>query len=251
MPVSARSGHNIDRLVDRMRGFAHGLARSGADGLLARARHRTAFVTALAALDPRRYDAAARDAGGRSASGALRIGAADRQRRRRRCARRHLLALLHRQIGAGHPLALAPGAKTAQSALSSTRPRDEASLVSPALSSLTSTAADTAATMIPPMRRVARGTISRPPAVSASAGSAHLLVSPAEVAEHTGISSIAGELVRPCDCDCRSDQGIRGCHDMFSVAGWERAMRRIGSHATMFASRSRVSRETSGERQAT
>ena len=51
LPISAHTGHNLDRLVERLTGFAQDLASSGADGVLARARHRTAFETALAALD--------------------------------------------------------------------------------------------------------------------------------------------------------------------------------------------------------
>ncbi len=51
MPLSAKSGYNIDRLVARLGTFARALAPSGAEGLLTRERHRAAFTTALEALD--------------------------------------------------------------------------------------------------------------------------------------------------------------------------------------------------------
>ena len=49
--LSARTGENLDGLVDRLSTFARRLAATGADGLLVRARHRAAFEGALAALD--------------------------------------------------------------------------------------------------------------------------------------------------------------------------------------------------------
>ena len=51
MALSAQTGHNIDALVQRLTRFAQDLAGTAAGGLLARARHRVAFETALAALD--------------------------------------------------------------------------------------------------------------------------------------------------------------------------------------------------------
>ncbi len=49
MPLSARTGHNMDRLLRRLAGFAQTLAGGG--GVIARARHRAAFAAAAAALD--------------------------------------------------------------------------------------------------------------------------------------------------------------------------------------------------------
>jgi tRNA modification GTPase len=51
LAISARTGHNLDRLVERLGVFARDIARTGAAGLLARARHKQAFEAALAALD--------------------------------------------------------------------------------------------------------------------------------------------------------------------------------------------------------
>ena len=51
MSLSARTGHNIDRLLQRLTEFVQSVAATGAEGLLARARHRAAFETAVAALD--------------------------------------------------------------------------------------------------------------------------------------------------------------------------------------------------------
>lgn len=51
MPISAKSGENLDRLVENLEEFAQKLAGTGASGLLARARHRQAFAAASAALD--------------------------------------------------------------------------------------------------------------------------------------------------------------------------------------------------------
>ena len=51
MPLSAWTGYNLDRLIERLTAFVHALAPSSVEGLLTRARHRAAFQTALAALD--------------------------------------------------------------------------------------------------------------------------------------------------------------------------------------------------------
>lgn len=51
LPVSAKTGHNLDHLVARLSAFAQTTIGAGASGLLARARHREAFRAALAALD--------------------------------------------------------------------------------------------------------------------------------------------------------------------------------------------------------
>ena len=51
LSLSALTGQNLDVLVERLTDFAQTLARSGASGLLARARHRQSFEAALAALD--------------------------------------------------------------------------------------------------------------------------------------------------------------------------------------------------------
>ena len=50
MAISAKTGLNLDRLVERLGTFSQDLARTGAGGLLARARHKRAFEGALAAL---------------------------------------------------------------------------------------------------------------------------------------------------------------------------------------------------------
>ena len=49
--LSAKTGHNMDALAARLAAFAQERIGSGADGLIARARHRTAFTVALDALD--------------------------------------------------------------------------------------------------------------------------------------------------------------------------------------------------------
>lgn len=51
LSISARCGLNMDVLLDRLARFAQDLARSGAEGLLTRERHRIAFAAALGALD--------------------------------------------------------------------------------------------------------------------------------------------------------------------------------------------------------
>jgi tRNA modification GTPase len=51
LPVSARTGQNLDTLVARLSSFAGTLVGAPGTALLARRRHREAFATALAALD--------------------------------------------------------------------------------------------------------------------------------------------------------------------------------------------------------
>ncbi len=51
LAISAKTGLNLDRLLQRLEAFTQNVVRSGATGLLARARHRQAFETALAALE--------------------------------------------------------------------------------------------------------------------------------------------------------------------------------------------------------
>ena len=48
--ISAKTGLNLERLIDRLLMFSQGLAGAGAGGLLARARHKHAFEAALAVL---------------------------------------------------------------------------------------------------------------------------------------------------------------------------------------------------------
>ena len=57
------------------------------------------------------------------------------------------------------------------------------------------TRAETVATMAPPIRRVARGTISRPPADLGDGRRLHLVVGPAEMPEHALVAPIAHQLV--------------------------------------------------------
>lgn len=58
LSLSARTGENVDALIERLSNFAGDVAQVGASGLLARARHRQAFETALAALDQAASDPA-------------------------------------------------------------------------------------------------------------------------------------------------------------------------------------------------
>lgn len=51
LPLSTLTGQNLDVLVGRLAAFAQNLAAPAGAGLIARARHREAFATALAALD--------------------------------------------------------------------------------------------------------------------------------------------------------------------------------------------------------